>query len=441
MSAGRRLTHQSVGWRRRTLGLITVASVLAFAVPGPAGAVRSTVTVHPTAYRDQPPLAYVSDGHVFVLDGSGRPPRVVDGATGACCVAWAPDGQNLAFQRGTGLWITQADGRGTRRVAPRVQRWAWAPDGEALAVIPEPARPGAATGVDFYATERPHAHVTLLRSDRVLDLAWAGLGRRLAVLAVPAGASRAALFMLEVAGPYGDCAALCPEPAQPVAIDPSVSALALAGWSPTVSSLAVWTGPDDAGGAGQALELSLLSPAGGGATAVAATIVNRSWIQWSPAGDRLLVVVGGGPDATAAHVLELCVLPSGCRALNGPETSVVDPAWSRAGQIASVVTPLGAGGRSAEAGPSAPAGGVSVADGDGGEVRVVARGAVSAPYWLPDNRHLVFVRGETLWLIDADHGAPVAIAGPLDHSTADTASATGSSISPDGGARGYAVAP
>lgn len=409
------------------MGLLTIAVIVAGARPGVAEAERAGSRLDPASYRDQPPLAYVSAGQVFILDGKGHPPRRVDRATGACCVAWAPDGTSVAFQRGSELWITREDGTGTRRVARNVRKWSWAPDGEAIAVTPNPAPIGGATGIDFYAVERPRARVTQLRGYRVLDFAWAGLGRRLAVSALPpAGSGPAALFMLEVAGPYGDCADLCPEPAQPVAMDPSTGGpldVYFAAWSPTVSAIALWTGPADAAPAGGAIELSLLSPAGGARTQLARTIVDRAWIRWSPGGDRLLVVDGSGRDRDSAHVLKLCAPPLACRVVSGPTVSAADPAWSGDGRMAYVLTR-----RSSPTGPvsapgtAEPSTGLWVADGDAARAQLVAAGAVSAPHWLPDTRHLVFVRDHQLWLVNADRGDATAIAGVGDGRTAPSAS-------------------
>jgi hypothetical protein len=414
-----------------TLRHAILAVAVVFAVPPTAAAVTRAAlpgaTAHASAYRNQPPIAYISGGHVFVLDGKGHRPRAIDPSAGACCVAWAPDGAHIAFQRGAELWISAADGSAARRVAPTVLRWAWSSDGEAIAAIPNPTRTGDGTGIDFYAVDEPRAHVTLLRGYHVLDFAWAGLGRRVAVSALPppgapgVASTGAALFMLEVPGPYGDCAALCPEPAQPVAIDgPANGGLNVyfARWSPDLSNLVVWTEPAGAGPSPGSLELSLFSPAGGPTTPLARTLVDRSWIQWSKAGDRLLVVEGSGPDAAASHVLDLCVPPLGCRALNGPGVSVVDPAWSDDGRMAYVAAAPAVAADPSRGGPLNPDGRLWVADGDGQHARVVTSGGVATPGWLPDARHLVFVRDQTLWLLDADRGGPVPIAGPLSRAPA-----------------------
>jgi hypothetical protein len=275
------------------LSAVTVALVLAFAVAVPAPA-QTPSTPQPDAYRNQPALAYVSKGRVFVLDGKGSPPLRVRGTTGACCVAFSPDGYYVAFQQRGDLWVVEHDGSELHRVARSVGRWAWAPDGQALAVIPKPARGGGGgTGITIYGAEDSRIRDTQLPDYRVLDLAWSGLGRRLAVSAVPAGkpAARAEVFMLEVPGPYGeDCPALCPEAPVHVPVDhpDSSSGPLFAGWSPSVDSIAVWTAPDNGA------TLGLVSPRGGGITPIAQTVVRRAWVQWSRGGDRLLVVEGRG---------------------------------------------------------------------------------------------------------------------------------------------------
>ena len=110
--------------------------------------------------------------------------------------------------------------------------------------------------------------------------------------------------MLEVPGPYGeDCPALCPETplSVPVEHPEATSGPLLAGWSPNVESIALWTAP------GNGATLGVVSPRGGGITPIAGTLVRRSWVQWSRNGDRLLVVegtareAGAPPSAPAVH--------------------------------------------------------------------------------------------------------------------------------------------
>jgi dipeptidyl aminopeptidase/acylaminoacyl peptidase len=388
----------------RRLAAVSVALVLALgASAAAADSGTNPPAPRPDAYRDQPPLAYVSEGRVFALDGKGNPPVRVRGTTAACCVAFSPDGSYLAFQQRGDLWVAEHDGAEVHRIARSVLRWEWAPDGQALAVIPKPSRGGSdGTGIDFYGAENPRIRDTQLHGYRVLDLSWAGLGRRIVVSAVPAATasqpgSSAEVFILEVPGPYGeDCPALCPEPPVPIPVEhPDVaSAPMFAGWSPNVDAIALWTAPDNGA------TLGLLSPAGGGVVPIASTLVRRSWVQWSRAGDRLLVVEGRGHEAGARRALLLCEPTTACRSIAGGDESVADPAWSGAGAMAYVRTERRE---------------LWVANRDGGdERRIGAAGqGVAAPRWLPDTRHLVFVRDGLVWMFDVTGGDAVPVAGPI----------------------------
>lgn len=423
----------------RRLAGVSVALVMALAAPAAAGA-GTGPTPRPDAYRDQPPLAYVSKGRVFVLDGAGNPPIRVRGVADACCVAFSPDGYYIAFERRGDLWVAEHDGTELHRVARSVARWEWAPDGQALAVIREASTAQATGGgIDFVGAENSSVSATLLPEHRVLDMAWAGLGRRIAVSAVPAGAAggegaRAQVFMLEVPGPYGeDCPALCPEAplAIPVEHPESASGPVFAGWSPNVESIALWTAPTNGA------TLGVVSPGGGGITPIAGTLVRRSWVQWSKSGDGLLVVEGTARETGAPRALLLCTDLAACRPIAGGDVAVADPAWSRSGTMAYVHSDRRE---------------LWIADRDGGDARRVeaAGEGVAAPRWLPDSRHLVFVRDGHVWLLDTaaagdiDGGAgAVPISGKLGRSreTPVAPAHEPADLSPDLAEQLYSVAP
>ena len=377
---------------RRLLG-VGVALVLVLAAPGAAAAGMGPAP-SPGAYHDQPPLAYVSNGRLLVLDGNGNPPLRVRGVTGACCVAFSPDGYYIAFERRGDLWVAEHDGTELHRVARSVARWEWAPDGQALALIRKALPGDSVGGIEFVGARDSSIRETLLPGHRVLDMAWAGLGRRIAVSAVPpaadqGGSRRAQVFMLEVPGPYGeDCPALCPEDPLPVPVEhpESASGPVFAGWSPNVEAIALWTAPTNGA------TLGVVSPRGGGITPIAGTLVRRSWVQWSRNGDRLLVVEGTARESGAPRALLLCTTPAACRPIAGGDVTVADPAWSRSGAMAYVSTDRHE---------------LWVANRDGGDARRLetAGDGVAAPRWLPDARHLVFVRDGRVWLLDtADAG-------------------------------------
>jgi len=382
------------------LGAFVLALALAVAVSAPAAADAPPRT-DPGAYRDQPPLAFVSAGRVQILDGRGGAPIRVPSVDDACCVAFSPDSSYVAFQRGGDLWVAEHDGTELHRVVRSVGRWEWAPDGQALAVVREHG-----TGIEFVGADDSRIRATLLAGHRVLDMSWAGYGRRIAVSAVPgnarAGTGAAELFMLEVPGPYGnDCPALCPETPLPVPVSQpgSASGPLLAGWSPDVQAIALWTAPSDGG------TLGVVSPHGGDVTPIAGTLVRRSWVQWSRNLDRLLVVEGTARGPGAPRALLLCTNTSQCRPVAGGDVAVTDPAWSRSGAMAYVRTDRRQ---------------LWVANPDGDDARPIAAAGegVAAPRWLPDGRHLVFVRDGSVWLLDAagDGSAAVPVAGPLGRS-------------------------
>lgn len=412
-----------------------VALVLTLSASGVAVA-GSDSSPQPDAYRDQPPLAYVSQGRVFLLDGKGNPPLRVRGVTKACCVAFSPDAYYVAFQQRDDLWVAEHDGTELHRVARSVARWEWAPDGQALAVIRKPAGDGSGVGgIDFIGADDSSIRETLLPDHRVLDLAWAGLGRRVAVSAVLAadatgGGGRAQLFMLEVPGPYGeDCPALCPEAPLPIPFDypEAVSGPVFAGWSPNVDAIALWSAPTNGA------TLGVVSPRGGGITPIAGTLVRRSWVQWSRNGDRLLVVEGDAREADAPRVLLLCTNTTTCRPIAGGDESIADPAWSRSGTMAYVRTDRRE---------------LWIANLDGGDAhRVTAAGeGVAAPRWLPDSHHLVFVRDGYVWLLDASgegDGGAVPVAGPLGRGRTSPAAPAHepADLSPDLSEQLYSVAP
>jgi dipeptidyl aminopeptidase/acylaminoacyl peptidase len=372
---------------RRLVG-VGVALVMALATPGAAAAGTGSAP-SPDAYRDQPPLAYVSEGRVLVLDGKGNPPVRVRGVADACCVAFSPDSYYIAFERRGDLWVVEYDGTELHRVARSVARWEWAPDGQALAVIHKASAGGKGGGIEFVGADDSSIRETMLSDHRVLDMAWSGLGRRIAVTAVPAGtdssgSERAQLFMLEVPGPYGeDCPALCPEAplAVPVEHPESPSGPVFAGWSPNVETIALWTAPTNGA------TLGVVSPRGGGITPIAGTLVRRSWVQWSRSGDRLLVVEGTARETGAPRALLLCTGSAACRPIAGGDERVADPAWSRSGAMAYVRTDRHE---------------LWVANRDGDDARRIdaAGEGVAAPRWLPDTRHLVFVRDGRVWLLD-----------------------------------------
>jgi hypothetical protein len=98
---------------RRAAALIATLAFFA-----PAGAAAPTLNLKPV-------VLHVVDG--TILAGAQS---LVAGAQ----PAWSPDGSQIAFARGGGIWIANADGSGTRRLADGEEP-AWSPNGRDLAFV------------------------------------------------------------------------------------------------------------------------------------------------------------------------------------------------------------------------------------------------------------------------------------------------------------------
>src|SRR2546421_4497496 len=128
----------------RSLGGVGLARVMALAAPEAAAGTGPAPRAE--AYRDQPPLAYVSEGRVLILDGVGSPPVRVPGVADACCVAFSPDSAYLAFERRGDLWGAEHTGAEPHPVAPAGAPRSGAAGGQALAGGPRGASRGAGGG-------------------------------------------------------------------------------------------------------------------------------------------------------------------------------------------------------------------------------------------------------------------------------------------------------
>ena len=110
---------------------------------------------------------------------------------------------------------------------------------------------------------------------------------------------------------------------------------------------------------------------------------------------------------------------------------MADPAWSRSGTMAYVRTDRRE---------------LWIANRDGADARRIeaAGEGVAAPRWLPDTRHLVFVRDGRVWLLDTTNpGDAVPVAGPLGRRRGAPTAPTHepADLSPDLAEQLYSVAP
>jgi Tol biopolymer transport system component len=154
-------------------------------------------------------------------------------------------------------------------------------------------------------------------------------------------------------------------------------------------------------------------------------------VQWSRNGDRLLVVEGTAREVGAPRALLLCTDTTACHPIAGGDEAVADPAWSRSGTMAYV---------------RADRRELWIANRDGADARRIeaAGEGVAAPRWLPDARHLVFVRDGRVWLLDTTRtGEAVPVTGSVGSrlGAPTTPTREPADLSPDLAEQLYSVAP
>ena len=103
LAAGASTVGDSRPKEARAVAPTTVPSVVPSTYPRPTVITTPPYTypeleTHPEAFRGLGELAYVSNGKLWVLDGTGAPPREVADGVAPSRVRWSPDGQWIAYQ-------------------------------------------------------------------------------------------------------------------------------------------------------------------------------------------------------------------------------------------------------------------------------------------------------------------------------------------------------
>ena len=149
-------------------------------------------------------------------------------------------------------------------------------------------------------------------------------------------------------------------------------------------------------------------------------LVKPSWIATVPGTPTAIIAVGGDRTWDARRQLDSCDLDTGaCTPLVVKPGPTIDPAVSPDGRrLAYVASDPVVFANNAELPPKSSIhwSGSGI---DNQDPQVVATDGVVAPRWAGDGRHLVYWRAGYLWLVDAEHPAPIAIAGQLEPRTDD----------------------
>ncbi|MCU1483921.1 MAG: putative signaling protein [Actinomycetia bacterium] len=372
------LAHRNARRHRRRRALSgAVAGVLALAgltvvADGKAGDDAHVVTVPKPA--DGGVLALPAAEGALLVPAIGAPPARVDLGGAPARLEWSADGAWLAGTVRDQLVVFGRDGSGLRRVdLPGVTGFRWSPVAPILAVQ---------AGDGLY-TVTPNGHPHRI-GDVVADVVWSADGRRLAgqdrdlagggIVAMDAdGTNRRSV------GRYAD-------------LPHAAGGLQLRGWANDGRTLlyrahdqALGEAPDP----GQPLVALDLED---GTTFELGSVLGRAqWVQPSPDGRSVVLVVGSGFAYDQGKVLRRCDLVARrCTDLTPSGRFAIDPRWSPDGsRIAYVSAPEGA--LLDDARPW-------VVGADGADDHEVAGGAAGArePGWTADGSAIVHLLAPAL---------------------------------------------
>jgi Tol biopolymer transport system component len=216
---------------------------------------------------------------------------------------WSPRENRLAYATAGGLWLVSADGSNRLEVlppsgSPDIRTVAWSPDGQRV-IFERWQRTQAATptpstieGQGLWVVNRDGTGLAELYS------AW-----------------------------------------DPATVKDTVD---IGVWSPDGRWIAVWQGSPDPTARSAGLPVFVIPATGGSAQQLASAALPRdTFLAWSPAGDRIAIVEGAGPETWAdKNIVVASADGSERQAISDESVADLAPAWSPdGGQIAFVSEP------------------------------------------------------------------------------------------------------
>jgi dipeptidyl aminopeptidase/acylaminoacyl peptidase len=277
-------------------------------------------------------LAFVSDGDIWVLDvDSGQERQLTtDGGNGE--PRWSPDGRWLAFAKGEAgaIWVAREDGSDASLVAESGRAgFTWAPSDNRLAYA---TGEGVLWLVDVESGEQEESWLSDWEISR---FAWLPDGNALVVelwqQQEPVTPSLPSTLHQGLWRVNTDGAGLAQLYS---AWDQPLTEVDLGLLSPDGRWLTLWEGFVSASLRADGLPLRIMPATGGEPQEIAsATLLRPGFVAWSPQGDRLAVVEGGGRQ-TWVNKQIVVMQPDGSdrRRLSDANRADLFPAWSPDGQ-------------------------------------------------------------------------------------------------------------
>jgi len=306
------------------------ATARATAAPEATGTPAPTLTATPAAGLGK--LAFVSDGDIWVLDVDSGQERQLTTDGGNREPRWSPDGRWLAFTKGEAgaIWVMREDGSHASLVVDSARTGpSWVPGGNRLTYA---TGEGALGLVDVESGEQ---EALILSDSEISRFAWLPDGNALVVelwerqeLATPSLPSTLHQGLWRV---NTDGAGLLELYS---AWDQPLTEVDLGLLSPDGRWLTLWEGFVSASLRADGLPLRIMPVTGGQPQEIAsATLLRPGFVAWSPQGDRLAVVEGGGRQ-TWVNKQIMVMQPDGSdrRLLSDASRADLFPAWSPDGQ-------------------------------------------------------------------------------------------------------------
>lgn len=388
----------------------------------PAGAAASGTAIRPevnaAAFKDQGNLAFIWQGLLYVLDGGSGEVKQLTQSGQALRPRWSPDGQWLAFvkvadpqAKSGSLWLVRRDGSQARQVAgiswSGVPDFSWSPAADVLAV-------GGKDGIWLVPVEGEPRR--LVATAVTSSFAWSPYGRFLSYNdALPYDSndpqSRSdALYTVAVTG------------GAPVKqIEVQQGGIIVAGWWPDGRGVLYRQVPlHSASLAADCVDLLSLPLGTAEPTRLASGL--KHWLSLAET-NKMVMVAGSG--RIVWHNKQLAVgdpAAGSVEKLDNPAGLVaLDPALSRDGQRIAFVAARDLGGQvwgfskpeDLTAWVNSRMLWVENSDGSGARVLAAAGTGVYQPAWSRDDRHILYVRDNALWIVGADGYAPQKVVGPF----------------------------
>jgi len=377
--------------------------------------------VNVDAFKGQGRMAFVWNGLLYVLDGDKGTLTKLSDAGQARWPKWSPDGQWLAYicysdtqMNDSKLLTVKPDGSQSYEVTNlplpvNSDGISWLPTSDVLIVSPEVFPEGQG--------------LYMVRPGETLSKVNDNPGVLSPDGKIIAYAETLPSYNEEYPGMRSDALYVVPiEGGEPVQLYIAKEAgIHVAGWWPDNKGLLFRIAVHHSASImSDGTGLYSLPLTGGEPRLLTTSIKHSEWLSWSPDGSKLLAVKGTGREIWQNKSLVVCDVKTGenIDLPQRPNTVSLDPDWSPDGKHIAYVEAVERKDDLSDAEEVTSWEQTRilwVADADGKNARQIneAGTGINRPLWSRDGSHIIYLKDNSIWLININGGSPVKIAGPL----------------------------